>query len=160
MDVSPAIHLSTVPTAPTFTLGSALRWLGHDCPDRRCSQPIDALPVSLWFLRRGHPLPTYPLQAVLVVDLTETGGPPARPPAHRRGQPVHPRRDNPGRCGEPVETRVRRDDCHGTGHPADRNDTISRGYITIARMTFSANGICSTTMDPQFTIITGPVMRR
>jgi hypothetical protein len=72
MTASPATQSATVPTAPAFTFGSALRWLGHDCPDRRCSQPIDALPASMWFIRRGHPVPTYPLQAVLVLDLTET----------------------------------------------------------------------------------------
>ncbi len=65
----------TLPTAPVFTLGSALRWLGHDC---RCSRPIDALPAYMWFLRRGHLLPTYPLQAVLVVDPAETREPLAR----------------------------------------------------------------------------------
>lgn len=32
----------------------------------------------MWFLRRGHPLPTYPLQAVLVVNLAETREPLAR----------------------------------------------------------------------------------
>ena len=78
LNVSPATHPPTVPTAPVFTLGSALRWLGHDCPDRRCSQPIEALPASMWFARRGHLLPAYPLEALLVVDLTETGKPLAR----------------------------------------------------------------------------------
>jgi hypothetical protein len=67
-----------VPAAPVFTLGSALRWLGHDCPARRCSQPIEALPAAMWFVRRGHLLPAYPLEALLVVDLTETGEPLAR----------------------------------------------------------------------------------
>jgi hypothetical protein len=78
MNASPATHSPPVPTAPVFTLGSALRWLGHDCPDHRWSQSIDALPASMWFLRRGHPLPTHPLEAVLVVDFTETGEPLAR----------------------------------------------------------------------------------
>ncbi len=161
MNVSPVIHLSTVPTAPIFTLGSALRWLGHDCRDRRCSQPIDALPVSLWFLRRGHPLPTYPLQAVLVVDLTETDGPPAR---------VRRLIDKVNRCTRGETIRVRAVSRLGPvlpattltapANPADRNDTIGRGYTTIVRMTLSANRICSTTMGPRFTIITGPVMRR
>jgi hypothetical protein len=74
MTASPTTHSPAAPTAPVFKLGSALRWLGHDCPDRRYSQSIDALPASMWLLRRGgHPLPAYPLQAVLVVDVAETG---------------------------------------------------------------------------------------
>jgi hypothetical protein len=32
----------------------------------------------MWFLRRGHLLPAYPLEALLVVDLTKTGQPLAR----------------------------------------------------------------------------------
>lgn len=32
----------------------------------------------MWFLRRGNLLPAYPLEALLVVDLTETGQPLAR----------------------------------------------------------------------------------
>ncbi|WP_424752773.1 hypothetical protein [Mycobacterium sp.] len=95
-----------MPTAPVFTLGSALRWLGHDCPDRRCSQPIDASPTSMWFLRRGHPLPTYPLQAVLVVDLAETGEPLAR---------THRLIDEVDRCTRGETIRVRRRHSSGNG---------------------------------------------
>jgi hypothetical protein len=88
MYASPPARAPTVPTTPAFTLGSALRWLGHACPDHRCSQPIDALPTSMWFLLRGgHRLPVYPLQAVLVVDLAETSEPPAR--IRRRGSNRH-----------------------------------------------------------------------
>src|ERR1700730_4880342 len=72
LNASPGTHTPTVPAAPVFTLGSALRWLGHDCPARHCSQPIEALPAAMWFVRRGHLLPAYPLEALLVVDLTET----------------------------------------------------------------------------------------
>ncbi|BBY03260.1 hypothetical protein [Mycobacterium seoulense] len=76
MTAPPVTHSPTVPTPRVFTLGSALRWLGHGCPDRRCSQPIDALPASMWFRRHGHPyFPTYPLETLLVVDLAETGEP-------------------------------------------------------------------------------------
>lgn len=36
---------------PVFTLGSALRWLGHDCPSpHRCSRSLHAAPASIWFL--------------------------------------------------------------------------------------------------------------
>jgi hypothetical protein len=88
-----------VPSAPVFTLGSALRWLGHHCPDHRCSQPIDALPASMWFLRRGHPyFPTYPLETLLVVDPTQTGQPLAR---------VHRFIDEVNRCTRSETIRVR-----------------------------------------------------
>ena len=36
--------------APMFTLGSALRWLGHACPGPSCSGPLHGLPASIWFL--------------------------------------------------------------------------------------------------------------
>ncbi len=39
--------------APVFTLGSALRWLGHDCSHCLGCGPIDALAASVWFLQRG-----------------------------------------------------------------------------------------------------------
>jgi hypothetical protein len=114
MNASPTTHSPTVPTAPIFTLGSALRWLGHDCPDRRCSQPIDALPASMWFLRHGHPyFPTYPLETVLVVDLTETGEPLAR--IHRlidevnrctRGETIRVRHGHTALGGQPRATRM------------------------------------------------------
>ena len=52
----------------------------------------------MWFLRRGHPLPTYPLQAVLVVDLAETGEPLAR---------THRLIDEVDRCTRGETTRVR-----------------------------------------------------
>ena len=80
-------------------LGSALRWLGHDWPDRRCSQSIDALTASVWFIRRrGQHFPKYPSETLLVVDLIETGEPPRPHPLDdRRGQPMHPRRRHPAR---------------------------------------------------------------
>ena len=100
MNASPVTHSHTVPTAPVFTLGSALRWLGHDCPDRRCSQPIEALPASMWFARRRHLLPAPPWEALLVVDLTEIGEPLAR---------IHRLIDQVNRCtrGETIRVRPR-----------------------------------------------------
>jgi hypothetical protein len=100
LNASPATQSPTVPTAPVFTLGSALRWLGHDCPDRRCSQPIEALPAFMWFARHGHLLPAYPLETLLVVDLTKTGEPLAR---------IHRLIDGVNRCtrGETIRVRPR-----------------------------------------------------
>ena len=58
--------------APAFTLGSALLWLGHDCPDH-CSQMIDGLTASVWFLRRGpHFLVRLP-ETLVLLDPTDTG---------------------------------------------------------------------------------------
>jgi hypothetical protein len=107
MNASPATHSPPVPTAPVFTLGSALRWLGHDCPDHRWSQSIDALPASMWFLRRGHPLPTHPLEAVLVVDFTETGEPLAR---------IQRLIDEVNRCTRGETIRVRQRHSSDNGH--------------------------------------------
>jgi hypothetical protein len=61
---------------PLFTLGSALRWLGYDDQCRHCPQPIDALPASVWFLRRGgQQLPHFPLETLLIVEHTDTAAP-------------------------------------------------------------------------------------
>jgi hypothetical protein len=108
LNVSSTSHPPAAPIRPVFTLGSALRWLGHDCPDRRCTaHPIDALPVSMWFLRRGHPLPTYPLQTVLVVDLAETGVPLAH---------THRLIDEVDRCTGLETIQIRRRYCSDTEH--------------------------------------------
>ena len=55
------VNFSLAPESPTslrppvFTLGSALRWLGHACPDhRRCFAPIDTRRASVWFIRGGR----------------------------------------------------------------------------------------------------------
>ena len=53
MNALPGTHSPTGPNAPAFTLGSALRRVGYDCPDRGCSQPTDALPAAIW---SGEPL--------------------------------------------------------------------------------------------------------
>jgi hypothetical protein len=108
LNASPATQLTTVPTGPVSTLGAALRWLGHDCPDRRCSQPIDALPASMWFLRHGHPyFPTYPLETLLVGDPTETGQPLAR---------IHRLIDEVNRCTRGETIRVRQRHCSDNRH--------------------------------------------
>jgi hypothetical protein len=52
-----------------------LRWLGLECPRHRCSEPIDALNASVWFVRRGHPWLTFPPETLIVVDLTSAGHP-------------------------------------------------------------------------------------
>jgi hypothetical protein len=61
----------------------------------------------MWFLRRGHPLPTYPLQAVLVVDLTKTGEPLAR---------IHRIIDEVNRCTRSKTIRVRERHSSDNGH--------------------------------------------
>jgi hypothetical protein len=67
----------------------------------------------MWFLRRGDPLPTYPLQALLVVDLTETGERLAR--IHRlidevnrytRSETIRARHGHTAFGGQPRATRV------------------------------------------------------
>ena len=61
---------------PLFTLRSALRWLGYDDLSRHCPPPIDALPASVWFLRRGdQQIPHFPLDTLLSVEHPDTGGP-------------------------------------------------------------------------------------
>jgi hypothetical protein len=62
----------THPAAPAFTLGSALRWLGHDCTNH-CSDAIDGLTASVWFLRRGPHLLVLPLETLVLLDPTDTG---------------------------------------------------------------------------------------
>jgi hypothetical protein len=62
------------PRPPVFTLGSALRWLGHDCPDHCCCwAPIDTLKASVWFLRRGPQCRLLPPQTRVLVDAIEIG---------------------------------------------------------------------------------------
>jgi hypothetical protein len=105
--MSPAPQSPTAPTTPVFVLGSALRWLGHDWPDRRCSQSIDALTASVWFIRRrGQHFPKYPSETLLVVDLIETGEPLAR---------IHWMIDEVNRCtrGDAIRARQRRSSDNG-----------------------------------------------
>jgi hypothetical protein len=46
MNAPTALNPTHVP-APVFTLGSALRWPGHDCPDRCCSETIGDLDAHI-----------------------------------------------------------------------------------------------------------------
>jgi hypothetical protein len=73
----PTFELPAARPAPVFTLGSALRWLGHDCvcTDRRCWEPVDTLTASMLFLRRGQRFVAFPLETLVLVDLAETGEP-------------------------------------------------------------------------------------
>jgi hypothetical protein len=73
MTASPATSAPAPLLTPVFTLGSALRWLGHECPDRRCSEPIDTLTASVWFIQRGERFRTSPLETLVLVDPAETG---------------------------------------------------------------------------------------
>jgi hypothetical protein len=66
------------PPKPLFTLGTALRWLGHDRPDHRCCELIAAVPASVWFIRRGPLFGSAPMETLVLLDLTETGEPLAR----------------------------------------------------------------------------------
>jgi hypothetical protein len=67
-------HSPTYLPAPVFTLGSALRWLGHDCPDH-CSATIDGLSASVWFLRRGLQFLVQPAETLVLLDPTDIGKP-------------------------------------------------------------------------------------
>jgi anti-anti-sigma factor len=59
---------------PVFSLGSALRWLGHDCPGHRCCRaPIDAMDASVWFIRREPGFVMFPHETHVLVDPGETG---------------------------------------------------------------------------------------
>jgi hypothetical protein len=69
---TPPVPNATHPPAPWFTLGSALRWLGHDCPDH-CSETVDGLTASVWFLRRGRHFLGQPPEALVLLDPTDTG---------------------------------------------------------------------------------------
>jgi hypothetical protein len=79
MNPPPAPSSLTAPAPPTpvFTLRSALRWLGHDCPEHRCCEPIAALTASVWFIRRGPQFRPSPMETLVLLDLTETDEPPA-----------------------------------------------------------------------------------
>lgn len=60
--------------APVFTLGSSLRWLGHDCPDDRCFRvPINTLGASVWFLRRGPQSRPFPAETRVLIDAIDIG---------------------------------------------------------------------------------------
>jgi hypothetical protein len=72
MNAPTALNPTHVP-APEFTLGSALRWLGYDCPDRCCSEKIGDLDASAWFMLRGSHFPTSPPGMLVLVNPTETG---------------------------------------------------------------------------------------
>lgn len=75
MNVPLAPESPTFPRPPLFTLESALRWLGHDCPGYRCCcAPIESMQASVWFIRHGLPFPTFPFQTRVLVDPSETGG--------------------------------------------------------------------------------------
>lgn len=69
------VEVPVVRPATMFTLGSALRWLGHDCdcPHELCWEPVDTLAASVWFLHRGGHIVTFPLKSLVLVDLAETG---------------------------------------------------------------------------------------
>jgi hypothetical protein len=58
---------------PEFTVGSAMRWLGHDCPDRQCWLPIDTLSASVWFLLSGQRSYAFRPKTRVLVDLSITG---------------------------------------------------------------------------------------
>lgn len=62
--------------APTFTLSSSLRWLGHDCSPRCCAEPMETLTATVWFLRSEQQF-VYPLRALVLVDSVAVGDVPA-----------------------------------------------------------------------------------
>lgn len=55
-----------------FTLGSALRWLGHECVEPHCSEPFDSMAASIWFLRRGAEFRAPP-DTLILVDTRSSG---------------------------------------------------------------------------------------
>lgn len=62
---------SHAPQPPSlFSLGSALRWLGHDCPDPHCWSLADTAPAAVWFLRHGSLFRT-PLDTMILVDFDD-----------------------------------------------------------------------------------------
>jgi hypothetical protein len=102
MNAPPTLRPIVLPS-PVFTLGSALRWLGHDCPDHQCWEPVGTLTASVWFLRRGPHFPTYPL---ILLDPTEIGKLLAR---------TRPLIDEVDRCtrGDAIQVRHRRGSDNG-----------------------------------------------
>lgn len=72
MNAPTALNFTHVP-APVFTLGTALRWLGHDCRNRCCSATIGDLDASVWFILRGSHFPTSPSGTLVLVNPMETG---------------------------------------------------------------------------------------
>ncbi len=64
---------ATAIPGPVSTLGSAPRWVGHDCPDRRYSQTIDALTASVWFVPGGQQVCTFPPETRVLVALSKNG---------------------------------------------------------------------------------------
>lgn len=71
MNAPPALNATDFPS-PVFTLGSALRWLGHDCPDH-CSETVDDLTASVWFLRRGRHFVGQSPETLVLLDPTDAG---------------------------------------------------------------------------------------
>jgi hypothetical protein len=58
---------------PTFTVGSAMRWLGHDCPERLCWSPFGELDATVWFLLSDRRSPVFPPKTRVIVDLSIAG---------------------------------------------------------------------------------------
>jgi len=101
MNAPPTVR-PVVLTSPVFTLGSALRWLGHDCPDHHyCWEPVGTLTAFVWFLRRGPRFAAYPLETLILLDPTEIGKLLAR---------TRPLIDEVDRCtrGDAIQVRHRR----------------------------------------------------
>jgi hypothetical protein len=103
MNAAPAPRSLTTRPAQMFTAGSALRWLGHDCPNHRCWEPIADVAASVWFIRRGPHFRLSPAEALLLLDLAQTGEPPARIDAIfnevdccTRNEAIHIRPRHPG----------------------------------------------------------------
>ncbi|MCP9271661.1 hypothetical protein [Mycolicibacterium arenosum] len=63
---APPAQLSVARRSSIFTLGSALRWLGHECVEPHCSEPFDDMAASIWFLRRGAEFGAPPDTLILV----------------------------------------------------------------------------------------------
>ena len=58
--------------SPAFTLGTALVWLGHDCPGD-CPPDVSARPAEVWFVRaNGTASHTW---ALTIVDVDFTASP-------------------------------------------------------------------------------------
>ena len=68
MNVPVAIRPHRVP-APAFTVASALRWLGHECPSR-CAAWAGDLHATVWFIRRRETVWPTPHGTLVIVDLT------------------------------------------------------------------------------------------
>lgn len=135
MAVPSVARMLVRPAAPAFTLGVALGLLGHDCPDE-CSTLIDALSVTVWFIRHNERFWSVSQEALVVVHVRDSHECPAR--VHRVIGDINRcvRRDGIRVCerNSPGSTRFRyewsaRHRLPGTGTPATASGHLIGGHL-------------------------------